>query len=146
MIDALPPLKGPLKESDLVNRYLWMNHRIDLQWRRVRLGVLPMKDLARAYLVILRWADAIVVHDGKILIIEAKLRPEPGAIGQLEMYERLFRATPEFYTYQNWPVQLVLLTPVMDIQLVDFCASKNIMYVLFDPTGRTSTSYHGAVA
>ena len=69
------------KETDMLNAWLWEKHRTDTQWRRIRLGVLPTKELARAYMTILRWADAIYLKDGVVHIVEAKLRADPGALG-----------------------------------------------------------------
>jgi len=117
-----------MKESDLLNAWLWEKHRQDLQWRRVRLGVLPTKELARAYMTLLRWADAIVVKEGVVLIVEAKLRAEPGAIGQLELYGKLFRNTLEFSQYKDWPVKLVLLSAVPDLQMAELASEKDIAF------------------
>ena len=86
----------PMKESDMLNAWLWEKHREDLQWRRVRLGPIPSKAMARMYMTMLRWADAVIVQDGIVYIVEAKLRPGPGAIGQLELYKKLFGNTLEF--------------------------------------------------
>ncbi|MEX2702036.1 MAG: hypothetical protein Q6368_003070 [Candidatus Baldrarchaeota archaeon] len=84
------------------------------------------------YRVLLRWADAIVYRDGVVYIIEAKLRPSPTAIGQLEMYKDLFYRTPEFTEFFSCPVQLVFLTTRYDWELVEFCSKKGIKYVVID--------------
>ena len=120
-----------MKETDMLNAWLWKKHRHDLQWRRVRLGVLPTKEWARMYMTILRWTDAIVVKDGVIRIVESKLRADPGALGQLELYKKLFYNTPEFSAYKEWDVELVLLTAVLDVNMVELCSEKNITYALF---------------
>lgn len=120
-----------MKESDMLNAWLWEKHREDIQWRRVRLGVMPTKEMARMYMTILRWTDAIVISDGVVYIVEAKLRPEPGAIGQLELYGQLFVQTPEFEAYKNYPIKLMLLTSVMDLNMVEMTSKKNILYEMF---------------
>ena len=122
-----------LKESELVNKWLWEFHPTSLQWRRVRLGVVPDKDIARAYMVILRWADAVFVENGVVTIVEAKLRPNAGAIGQLEHYKMLFGRTPEFSQYWNYPIELVLLANYMDLEIVELCSKKDIKYVFYQP-------------
>ena len=121
------------RETDLLNNYLWENHREDLQWRRVRLGVVPTKEMARQYMVLLRWADAVVIHNNEVLIIEAKLRPQPGAIGQLELYQELFPQTPEFSAYKNHRIRLVFLTQFPDVDLAQLCSKKGIDYVIWPP-------------
>ena len=131
-----------MKESDMLNAWLWEKHRTDIQWRRIRLGVLPTKELARMYMCILRWADAIVLHDGIVYIVEAKLRPAPGAIGQLELYKKLFLQTPEFEQYKNWPIKLLLLCAEPDLNMVEFCSEKDIIYEVFteDQVNKTRMS------
>ena len=122
-----------LKESDLVNKWMWEFHPTSLQWRRVRLGVVPTKEAAREYLVILRWADAVFVEAGVVHIVEAKLRPNAGAIGQLEHYKLLFGRTPEFSQYWNYPIQLILLANYPDLEIVELCSRKDIQFVLYQP-------------
>ena len=119
------------KETDLLNAWLWEKHRMDVQWRRVRLGVLPTKELARMYMTILRWVDAIYLKDGVVYIVEAKLRAEPGALGQLKLYAKLFKQTPEFDQYKEWHIQKVLLTAVMDLNMAELASDEDIEYELF---------------
>ena len=120
-----------MKETDMLNAWLWEKHRTELQWTRKRVGVLPTKELAKMYSVLLRWVDAIVIHDGYVLIIEAKIRPMPGAIGQLELYEMLFPETPEFQAYKDWPIKLILLCAMPDLSMVQLCSQKGIEYEIF---------------
>ena len=115
----------------MLNAWLWEKHRTDVQWRRVRLGVLPTKELARMYMTILRWVDAIYLKDGVVDIVEAKLRAEPGALGQLKLYDKLFKQTPEFDQYKEWHIQKVLLTAVMDLNMAELASDEDIEYELF---------------
>lgn len=85
------------------------------------------------YSVLQRWADAIFIEDGAVNIVEAKLRPELGVIGQLEGYKELFKVTPEFIAYENWPVNLILLSPVMDLGIAEICSKKGIVYEVWSP-------------
>lgn len=124
------------KESELVNKWINTFHRSSLQWRRVRLGQVASKEEAKLYSVILRWADALFVEDGFVYIVEAKLRPDLGTIGQLEGYKDLFFVTPEFSQYHTWPVKLILLSPMMDLNVAAICDRKGIEYVVWSP-GRT---------
>lgn len=120
-----------MRETDLLNAWLWEKHREDVQWRRIRLGVLPTKALARMYLTILRWADAIVIKDGIVFIVEAKLRAQPGVISQLQLYGKLFIETPEFTQYKGWPVKLMILSSVVDLNMVELASDKDILFELF---------------
>jgi hypothetical protein len=120
-----------MKESDMLNAWLWDKHRQDLQWRRVRLGVMPSKEMARMYMTMLRWADAVIVSDGIVYIVEAKLRPDPGAIGQLELYRELFANTLEFSQYKNYPLRLILLCSMADLAVAELCSKKDIIFEVF---------------
>lgn len=121
------------KESDLINKWLWEKHREDLQWRRVRLGALPNKEMARAHMVTLRWADAIFIKDATVYIVEAKLTPQLGAIGQLEMYKKLFYQTLEFKQFWEYPVVMVFLCPMLDVNMAELLTEKGIIYEIWPP-------------
>lgn len=120
-----------MKESDLLNAWLWEKHREDLQWRRIRLGVLPTKALARVYMTLLRWADAIVLKDGIVTIVEAKLRAQPGVISQLQLYKKLFINTPEFTQYKNWPIEMKILSSVIDLNMVELASENDISFEVY---------------
>jgi len=118
-------------ETNMLNAWLWEHHREHVQWRRVRLGVLPTKELARIYMTLLRWCDAIYLEDGVVHIVEAKIRPDAGAVGQLELYQDLFKNTLEFTAYREWPIQLVLLCSMPSLDLAELCSKKGIRYEIF---------------
>ena len=118
-----------------MNAWLWEKHKTALQWRRIRLGPIPNHEMARAYKVILRWADAIFIEDGVVNIVEAKLRPNPTAIGQLEYYKELFPATPEFEEFSEAPIQLWHLAAITDLGIAELCSKKNINFEVFMPDG-----------
>lgn len=122
---------GQQSEARLVNRWLAKFHRTDPQWTRVRLGQVANKEEARMFSVILRWADAIFLSDGKIWIVEGKLRPNLGVFGQLEGYKELIKVTPEFSAYKNWAVEMILLSPVLDVNIAEIAKKKGIIYEVF---------------
>ncbi len=117
----------------MLMQWILKKHRTKVQWRRVRLGTVATKEEARIYSVVLRWADFIYLDGGFVNIVEAKIKPTPEAVGQLQMYETLFRQTPEFKAYRNWPIVLTLLTTMHDLQMVEFASSKGIKYEVFKP-------------
>ena len=120
------------REKRLLNAWMWDQHREDLQWRNARLGQLPTKQLARMYLTTLRYADAIYIKDGVVYIVEAKLTPDVRAFGQLELYRKLFPATLEFTQFKNYPIKMVFLTMLPDINLMELASEKGIIYELYD--------------
>ena len=121
------------KESVLLNRWLTKFHRSDLQWTRVRLGIIDNPQEAKFFQVTLRWADAVFIADGFVNIVEAKLKPGPGAIGQLEGYKELFPVTPKFSTYKDWPIKLILLAPKLDFVTAQLASKKDIVFEIWKP-------------
>jgi len=121
------------KESVLLTKWLAKFHRTSPQWKRVRVGVPANPEEAKLYSVLLRWCDAVFLEDGIMWIVEAKLRPDLGAIGQLEGYKELLRVTPEFSAYEKWPIKLILLSPIMDLGIAEICTKKEIIYEVWKP-------------
>lgn len=126
-------MTGQQKESILLVQWLAKFHRTDLQWRRVRLGQVATKEEAKYYKVILRWCDAIFIKDGFVNIVEAKLRPSLGVIGQLQGYKELFAVTPEFKQYWNYPIKMLLLSAHLDLNIAELCKKKDIIYEVWKP-------------
>lgn len=124
---------GQQKESVLLTKWLAKFHRTSLQWKRQRLGQVANPQEAKIYSVILKYCDAVFIEDGYVHIVEAKLRPNLGVIGQLEGYKKLFPVTPEFFHYWNWNIKMILLTPVLDLNIVELCKDKNIIYEIWKP-------------
>ncbi|GAH55023.1 unnamed protein product [marine sediment metagenome] len=121
------------KESVLLTKWLAKFHRTSLQWKRVRLGVPANPEEAKYFQVMLRWADAIFIEDGFVHIVEAKLRPDLGTIGQVEGYKELFPVTPEFDQYKDWPIKMIILSPVLDLGVAQICTKKGITYEVWKP-------------
>jgi len=121
------------REWKLVYEYLITKYPNKLQWRRVRVG--PLLKNEKLYGVLRRWVDAIVYdhEEDLIIIIEAKMKPEPGALSQLELYRKLFPQTPEFELYKDKPIKLVFLTTMLDKELKALAKEKGIDYVVFKP-------------
>ena len=128
-------MTGQQKESVLLTKWLATFHRTAPQWKRVRLGQAAGKEEAAFYKVILRWVDAIFLEDGFVNIVEAKLRPDLGAIGQLEGYKELFKVTPEFSAYWDWPVKMILLSATLDLNIAELCKKKDIICEVWKPEG-----------
>jgi len=126
---------GQQQESVLLTKWLATFHRTSPQWKRVRLGQASGKEEAKYYKVILRWCDAIFIEDGAVHIVEAKLRPDLGTIGQLEGYKELFIVTPEFQQYWNYPVKMILLSSYLDLNIAELCRKKDIAYEVWKPEG-----------
>ena len=119
------------KESAMLQAWLTKMHPTDIRFKRVRLGPMPLKEPAAQFKVLQRWADAILIHDGMVEIIEAKLRPNLGVIGQLEGYKKLFLQTPEFTQYHKYPVKMKILAMEFVTDVVEFASDRGIEYEVF---------------
>lgn len=126
-------MTGRQKESILLTKWLAKFHRSKPQWKRVRLGIPANPQEAKLYSILLRWADAIFLDDGFVNIVEAKLRPDLGTFGQLEGYKELFKVTPEFSAYENWPIKLIILTPILDLATSQIASKKDIIMNVWKP-------------
>jgi len=121
------------KEARLVNEWIMLNYPKALQWRRVRLGPLPLKQLSRAFKVTQRWVDLVFFWDNVLYVCEAKMKPNYGAIGQLEGYLDLIDKTPEFSFFLSYPKKGILLTTYEDPEIKRYAESKGIQYVVYAP-------------
>jgi len=68
-------------------------------------------------------ADAIVLLPDKVIIVEAMVRHEPGALEDLLKYKELFKMTEEFREHWHKPIELILLTP-LDVPFYEKFAQK----------------------
>jgi len=106
----------------------------------VRLGR-PPEELRRLHPELdRRWmkvwlpcADAIVVTDTHLYVVEAKIRNPRQAIGQLLDYVRRVPETPELAPYAGRPIVAVLVVPFADPELVKTCKQFNIDVREFRP-------------
>ena len=120
-------------EKIFLNRWLWEFHRTNPTWKRVRLGPVPNPEQAKMFGVLLRWADAVFIEDGNLVIVEAKIRPNFGAIGQLLGYKMLIKATPEFENYVAWNVRLILLSQFPDLAVTELASKFDIEHEVWNP-------------
>ena len=125
----------------MVQEWLIRTYPEDQKWTRVRVGKLapdmltPIETSAeeRAATGWRRWVDAIVVTKEKVILIEAAIRPNPGKISQLELYEELFGMTPEFARYWDWDRELVILYAIEDPATVYLARKKGMRCVQYVP-------------
>ena len=108
---------------------------------RVQLGAydpsLDDSDLSqrelRALGVWRRFVDLLVVEPGRIHLVEAKLRGEPGALEQLDLYARLVPLTPELAPYRERPIVRHLVWAIRDPVIEAIARERGIVVHLFSP-------------
>lgn len=80
-----------------------------------------------------RWADALIIMSDKVVIIEGKIKPEPGVISQISLYERIFPNTPEFKEHAHKPIEKIILCALEDPVTTQLAREQNIRVVVFRP-------------
>ena len=81
-----------------------------------------------------RWADAIILEDDKVTLVESAIRPEVGKIAQLELYERLIPFTPELAPWHGLPILKVLLYAIEDPAANLMAREKGILCIEYKPS------------
>jgi len=129
------------REMRLVSEYLAKYYPDHPTQTRVRVGSLPLAlhpefvsgGEQRALGVWRRWVDAIVIMPDRLILIEANIRPAPGKISQLELYERLLPMTPELAEHKDKPIEKVLLFALEDKAIEAQARDRGIKVVYFRP-------------
>jgi hypothetical protein len=83
-------------------------------------GIQLTPGLERALRVSNWFADGLLALPDKTLIIEAKVRPTPGAVGQILFYQRLAMQTPLLQQRIAIPIVPVLLWAERDDDVANF--------------------------
>jgi hypothetical protein len=128
-------------ETRLLNEWLAKEHAGDVVYLRVRMGAaVPLQDSAglseaeRAMVgVWRRWADAVVVTEGERIIVEAKVKASPAAVGQLHLYADLAPFTAELLAYGEKPLVLQLVVGLEDPAVTRLCERFGIRQVVYRP-------------
>lgn len=130
------------REMRLVSEYLAQQYSEYPTQTRVRVGSIH-PDLKPGELsepehrmvgVFRRWADAIVYMPDRLILIEAAIRPSPGDISQLELYEYLLPHTPELAEHKGKPIEKVLLWAIEDPPIAVMARDRGITVVYFHPS------------
>jgi len=129
------------REMRLVSEYLAKNYADYPTRTRVRVGSIH-PDLKPEQLsesekkmvgVFRRWADAIVFMPDRLVLIEAAIRPSPGDISQLQLYEHLLPHTPELAEHKDKPIEKVLLWAIEDPPIAAMARQYDIKVIYFHP-------------
>jgi len=80
-----------------------------------------------------RWADAVVIMPDRLVLIEVKIIPQPGAISQIKHYKRLLPKTPELWEHREKPIDMRLVFAVDDPVVSDQARDEGILVTIFCP-------------
>ena len=130
------------REMQMITEWLAKTQAGKRWMTRVRLGSprpeVPRPDMSPEELAMIgswrRWADAIILENTKVTIVEAAIRPEPGDISKLQLYARLFPHTPEFEAWHALPVEMILLYAIEDPTVIFLAREAKIRCIEYKPT------------
>lgn len=128
-------------ETRLVGEYLAERYPDARTFQRCRIGPLPpglptaglSEAETRTLWVWRRWVDAIAVVDHRVILIEAGLLPDLGDISKLVGYMRMFRGSPDWQEYRDWPLEGELVWAVDDPVGRRLALDAGLRVVLFHP-------------
>ena len=129
------------RETKYLQEYILERLHPSQTFFRMRLGglddearrAIPEGMSGRIFMVTQRYADAICIYADRVEIWEAKLIRPLTAITQLQLYEKLFRKTPEFIRYADIDIELHLVTPILDPDLQDIAEASEIEIHYWEP-------------
>lgn len=129
-------------EGRLCSEYLARHHREAQTMQRVRLGRLPVNhtqggnntDNPRIYYPLLKWADGLAIYPDRIVLIEAKLKLRPEAVGQILVYRDLIKETEALRDHWNKPLRCEIIYAVRDAPTERAARAFGIVPIKYCPT------------
>lgn len=129
------------REMQMLSEWLAKTQQGKRWMTRVRLGSprseYPRPDMSVEEQAMIgvwrRWADAIILTDTEVEIVEAAIRPQPGKISQLELYAMLLPMTPELEPWKGLPLHLILLYAIEDPATTALARQKGIRCIQYKP-------------
>lgn len=129
------------REMRLLGEFVAKEYPTDQVFINLRLGAIrPDLDLdglspaeVRMLGVFRRFADALVVKPEKLILIEASIRPDPGKLSQLQLYERLVPHTDSLNQYKDRKIRKTLLWAFNDEVLASIAREQGVVVRVFHP-------------
>lgn len=129
------------RETRLLSEWIVKTFPNDKVIYRVRLGQPPGWAKTsidggappEIYKIYQRWADAIIITPKELILIEAKIKPDPGVISQINLYEQLLPKTPELQEFMDLPTRKVLLMAQRDLDVEELARTQDIEIQYYSP-------------
>lgn len=129
------------REMQMLAEWLAKTHAGKRWMMRVRLGApkpsTPTAEMTEAEAAMVgawrRWADAVILEDDKVTIVESAIRLGPGKISQLELYKMLLPHTPELRAWRGKPIHMLLLYAIEDPAVIMLARQKGIECIEYIP-------------
>jgi hypothetical protein len=101
--------------------------------RNALLNVALTPALENALRVANWFADGVIATPTSTVIVEAKVRPNPSAVGQVLFYQRLAMATPLLQSRLNLPIEPTVLFAESDSAIEHFARNYGVRVALYSP-------------
>jgi hypothetical protein len=133
-------------EEELLAEYLATHQRDARVLQRVRLGphqsALPDETLDDAERRMLgaswrRWADAVIIGERTLTVVEAAMIPDPGDVSRLETYLLLLPHTPELEAFRDRAPRALLVWAVGDPFTEQVARRAGVQVAIFRPSNWT---------
>jgi hypothetical protein len=128
-------------EMRMVAEYVQRTYPQGMVFMRLRLGVMEPDVGPRALSpeemamlgVFRRWADAVVVTQDELIVVEASIRSDSGDPSKLVLYGRLVPKTPELTPFLNRRLVLELVVAVEDPAVTALAQEMGIRVRVYPP-------------
>jgi len=131
-------------EAEFVSEYVAATFPGRRAFFHQRLGTWPgpltsedLTDAERSMLQVrMRWADAVVPLEDRLIIIEGKLRASEflKGLGELLVYTQLIPHTEQFRAWKGSPVVGRLLIPILDPTVKAVAAAQGFEVAIYRPS------------
>jgi len=79
------------------------------------------------------FADAILMPASETIVVEAKVRPTPSAVSQVQFYAELLPTTPDMQGRLGLPIRCALLFAADDPSVTSFARRHNCAVYIYTP-------------
>lgn len=125
----------------MVTEFLSRMYPNDRWITRVKLGAMSESEFneelspeeLRAIGVWRRWADAVVIKEGELHLIEVAIRSDPGDISKLLLYKMLIPVTPELRRFKHLPIVPILVYAIEDPATITLARRSGIRCIAYAP-------------
>lgn len=129
------------RDMKLVEDYIDQHYPGRIKWLHVRLETLRdqlqfpgmVEEEKRIVSVFKRYADAVILDGGKLILIEGAVMPDLGDVSKLLGYEKPLRQTPEFKQYHDFPVEKQLVLAGEDKVSEELAEEHGVKVIYFKP-------------
>lgn len=121
-------------EDKLIREFLQKEHPNNLAFKHPKVGKDPAGTNAKYAMCCKRYPDVVFKDGSEIFIVEAKIKPDVGAISQLKLYMQLFPETPMFSEWRTLHLRGILITALPDRQLSILAKNEGIEHIVFKPS------------